>query len=82
MDYELLSEYHEGIIASSACLAGIVPTKLRNGDYEGAKEEAMRLQQIFGENNFFLELQDHGLSEQKFVNQGLMRICLRQVFLL
>lgn len=74
VDYELLSEYHEGIIASSACLAGIVPTKLRNGDYEGAKEEAMRLQDIFGENNFFLELQDHGLSEQKFVNQGLMRI--------
>ena len=74
VDYELLSEYHEGIIASSACLAGIVPTKLRNGDYEGAKEEAMRLQGIFGENNFFLELQDHGLSEQKFVNQGLMRI--------
>ena len=74
VDYELLSEYHEGIIASSACLAGIVPTKLRNGDYEGAKAEAMRLQDIFGENNFFLELQDHGLSEQKFVNQGLMRI--------
>lgn len=74
VDYELLSEYHEGIIASSACLAGIVPTKLRNGDYEGAKEEAMRLKDIFGENNFFLELQDHGLSEQKFVNQGLMRI--------
>ena len=74
VDYELLSEYHEGIIASSACLAGIVPTKLRNGDYDGAKAEAMRLQQIFGENNFFLELQDHGLSEQKFVNQGLMRI--------
>mgnify|MGYP002753817564 CR=1 FL=1 len=74
VDYELLSEYHEGIIASSACLAGIVPTKLRNGDYEGAKEEAERLQGIFGENNFFLELQDHGLSEQKFVNQGLMRI--------
>ena len=74
VDYELLSEYHEGIIASSACLAGIVPTKLRNGDYEGAKAEAMRLKDIFGENNFFLELQDHGLSEQKFVNQGLMRI--------
>ena len=74
VDYELLNEYHEGIIASSACLAGIVPTKLRNGDYEGAKAEAMRLKDIFGENNFFLELQDYGLSEQKFVNQGLMRI--------
>ena len=74
VDYELLREYHEGIIASSACLAGIVPTKLREGDYEGAKAEALRLRDIFGENNFFLELQDHGLPEQKFVNQGLMRI--------
>ena len=74
VDYELLKEYHEGIIASSACLAGIVPTKLRQGDYDGAKAEALRLQEVFGENNFFLELQDHGLSEQKFVNQGLMRI--------
>ena len=74
VDYELLQEYHEGIIASSACLAGIVPTKLREGDYEGAKAEALRLRDIFGENNFFLELQDHGLPEQKFANQGLMRI--------
>ena len=74
VDYELLKEYHEGIIASSACLAGIVPTKLREGDYEGARVEALRLRDIFGENNFFLELQDHGLPEQKFANQGLMRI--------
>ena len=74
VDYELLREYHEGIIASSACLAGIVPTKLREGDYEGAKAEALKLRDIFGKNNFFLELQDHGLSEQKFANQGLMRI--------
>lgn len=74
VDYELLQEYHEGIIASSACLAGIVPTKLREGDYEGAKAEALRLRDVFGENNFFLELQDHGLPEQKFANQGLMRI--------
>lgn len=74
VDYELLKEYHEGIIASSACLAGIVPTKLRQGDYEGARAEAEKLRDIFGENNFFLELQDHGLPEQKFANQGLMRI--------
>ena len=74
VDYELLQEYHEGIIASSACLAGIIPTKLREGDYEGAKVEALRLRDVFGENNFFLELQDHGLPEQKFANQGLMRI--------
>ena len=74
VDYELLREYHEGIIASSACLAGIVPTKLGQGDYEGARAEAEKLRDIFGENNFFLELQDHGLPEQKFANQGLMRI--------
>ncbi len=76
VDYELLEEYHEGLIASTACLAGIVPSKLREGDFEGAKREAERLRAIFGENNFFLELQDHGYNEQKFVNQGLMRLSL------
>lgn len=74
VDYELLEIYHEGLIATSACLAGIVPSKLRAGDYEGAKAAAERLKNIFGENNFFLELQDHGLPEQKFANQGIMRI--------
>lgn len=74
VDYELLTTYHEGLIATSACLAGIVPAKLRQGDYESARAEAERLRDIFGENNFFLELQDHGIPEQKFTNQGLMRI--------
>lgn len=74
VDYEVLQEFHEGIIALSACLAGVVATKLVRGLYEEAKEEALRLQDIFGEGNFFLELQDHGLQPQQTVNQGLLRL--------
>ena len=74
VDYELLKEYHEGIIASSACLAGIVATHLRHGLYDEAKKEALRLNEVFGNDNFFLELQDHGLSDQKIVNQGLLKL--------
>ena len=74
VDYEVLSEYHEGIIALSACLAGAVASNLRMGFYEEAKNEALRLENIFGKNNFFLELQDHGLSEQANVNQGILKI--------
>lgn len=74
VDYEVLRKYHEGIIALSACLAGAVAMRLRLGLYEEAKEEALKLQDIFGEGNFFLELQDHGMQEQKGVNQGLLRL--------
>ncbi len=74
VDYEVLRTYHEGIIALSACLAGIVPTFLRRGLYDEAKAAALELQDIFGEGNFFLELQDHGIPDQKTVNQGLMRL--------
>lgn len=74
VDYEVLQEFHEGIIALSACLAGVVATKLVRGLYEEAKEEALRLRDIFGEGNFFLELQDHGLQPQQTVNQGLLRL--------
>ncbi len=74
VDYEVLRRYHEGIIALSACLAGAVPSKLLKGLYDDAKKEALELQEIFGEGNFFLELQDHGLSQQATVNQGLLRI--------
>lgn len=74
VDYEVLEEFHEGIIALSACLAGAIPSFLRRGLYEEAKAEAEKLRQIFGENNFFLELQDHGISEQQTVNQGLLRM--------
>ena len=65
VDYEVLRRYHEGIIALSACLAGAVASKLVKGLYEEAKAEALKLQGIFGEENFFLELQDHGLSPQQ-----------------
>lgn len=74
VDYEVLQQYHEGVIALSACLAGIVAVNLKRGFYEEAKKEALRLEEIFGRGNFFLELQDHGIAEQKTVNQGLMRM--------
>ena len=74
VDYEVLEQYHEGIIALSACLAGIVQVNLRRGMYGGAKKEALRLRDIFGENNFFLELQDHGMAEQQMVNQQQLRL--------
>lgn len=74
VDYEVLEQYHEGIIALSACLAGIVATALRHGQYETAKREALRLAEIFGPEHFYLELQDHGIPEQQTVNQGLLRI--------
>ena len=74
VDYEVLERFHEGIIALSACLAGIVATNLRQGLYDEAKKEALRLRDIFGEDNFFLELQDHGIPDQATVNQGLLRM--------
>ncbi len=74
VDLEVLQEYHEGIIALSACLAGEVATQIRRGFYEEGKAAALRLLAIFGEGNFFLELQDHGIPDQKTVNQALLRM--------
>ncbi len=74
VDLELLEKYHQGLIALSACLAGEVPRYLVRGMYQEAKEAALRYQQIFGEGNYFLELQDHGIPEQQTVNQQLMRL--------
>lgn len=74
VDMELLRRHHEGLIALSACLAGEIPRALSLGDYAGAKEAALRYQDIFGVENFFLELQDHGLPEQKRVNPEIIRI--------
>jgi DNA polymerase-3 subunit alpha len=74
VDLQLLSQHSEGLIALSACLAGEIPRKLRQEDYEGAKNCALELQRIFGEGNFYLELQDHGIPEQRAVNSGLFRI--------
>ena len=74
VDMEVLEEYHEGIIALSACLAGEVQRNLVRGMYEEAKEVAYRYERCFGKGNFFLELQDHGIPEQKLVNQQLLRM--------
>ena len=74
VDYELLREYSKGIIALSACLAGEVQKYLARGLYEEACKAALRYREIFGEDNFFLELQDHGIPEQSLVNQQLMRM--------
>ena len=74
VDYEILEKYHEGIIATSACLAGIIPRTLTMGMYDDAVKEAIRLRDIFGENNFFLELQDHGIAAQKQVNRQLIKM--------
>ena len=65
IDKTLLEQHHEGLIALSACLAGEIPRKLSAGDYAGAKETALWFQSVFGKDNYFLELQDHGIPEQK-----------------
>ncbi|MCD7883856.1 MAG: DNA polymerase III subunit alpha [Lachnospiraceae bacterium] len=74
VDMEVLRTYHEGIIALSACLAGAVPRYLQRGMYEEAKAAAREHLEIFGEGNYFLELQDHGIPAQKLVNQQLVRM--------
>ena len=74
VDMELLKEYHEGIIALSACLAGEVAKNITRGMYEEAKSAALRYEEIFGKGNFFLELQDHGIPQQQRVNQQLLRM--------
>ena len=74
VDMEILRQYSKGIIALSACLAGEVATNLRYNNYEGAKEAALRHLEIFGEGNYYLEMQDHGMPEQQTVNAGVMRL--------
>ncbi|NMA85581.1 MAG: DNA polymerase III subunit alpha [Epulopiscium sp.] len=74
IDIDLLEKHHEGLIALSACLAGPVSRALTQGSYEKAKETAIRYEQLFGKEHFYLELQDHGYPEQANVNQGLLRI--------
>ena len=74
VDVEVLREYHEGLICLSACLAGEVQKFLARGFYDEAKKSALKHYAIFGEGNYFLELQDHGIPEQQTVNAGLVRL--------
>ena len=74
VDLELLREYHEGIIALSACLAGEVQRYIQKGLVDEAKKAALKYQDCFGKGNYFLELQDHGLPEQKLVNTTLLQM--------
>ena len=74
VDKSLLREYHEGIIALSACLAGEVQRYIVKGLYDEAKKTALEYQEIFGEDNYFLELQDHGIPDQALVNQQLLKM--------
>ena len=74
VDFETLEKYHEGLIALSACLAGEIPRYLVRGFYEEAKNVALKYRDCFGAENFFLELQDHGIADQKRVNNDLLRM--------
>ena len=74
VDMELLRKCHEGIIALSACLAGEVPRYIQKGLLDEAKKAALKYQDCFGKGNYFLELQDHGLPEQRMVNTSLLQI--------
>ena len=74
IDRELLEKYHEGIIALSACLAGEIPKYILMGEYEKAKETALWYKNTFGEDNYYLEIQDHGIREQQLVNPQIIRL--------
>ena len=74
IDFELLKQYNEGIIASSACIAGAIPQAILDGDYDRAKEIAQDYKNVFGKDRFYLELQDHGIPEESIVNSSLIKL--------
>ncbi len=74
IDMDLLREHHEGLIALSACLAGEIPRRLSNGDYEGARAHALEMRELFGEDGYYLEIQDHRIPEQQAVIAGILRL--------
>ena len=74
VDTDLLEKYHEGLICLSACLAGEVASELTAGNYEAAKKTALKYSNIFGKDNYFLEVQDHGIAEQKKIIPLLARL--------
>ena len=74
IDFEVLEQFHEGLVCSSACIAGVVPKLIINGKLDEAADTAMKFNDIFGKGNYFLELQDHGIPEEKISNHGLIEI--------
>lgn len=74
VDKELLRKHHQGLIALSACLAGEIPRRLQARDYEAAKQAALEYQEIFGKDNYFIEIQDHGIQEQRLILPELIRL--------
>ena len=74
IDLDLLAAHREGLIALSACLGGEIPRRLLNGDYEGAKAHALEMRRLFGEDGYYLELQNHGLPDQQKVIAGILRL--------
>ena len=74
IDLELLKTHHAGLIALSACLAGEIPRRLRNGEYDTAKAVALEMSEIFGPERFYLEIQDHGIPDQQTVNRGILKL--------
>lgn len=74
VDHDILEKYHEGLICLSACLAGEIPQSLLRRDYDEAKHTALWYRDVFGADNYFLEVQNHGLDEQKIVNDGLKKL--------
>lgn len=74
IDHDLLEKYHEGLICLSACLAGEIPQALLQKDYEKAKSTALWYNEVFGDGNYYLEMQNHGLPEQLTVNEGVKRL--------
>ncbi len=76
IDRELLQKYHGGLIALSACLAGEIPRAIMDGNYEKARDTALWYKEVFGENNYFLEIQNHGIKEQQIVNSHIQKLSL------
>ncbi|MBO5728016.1 MAG: PHP domain-containing protein, partial [Oscillospiraceae bacterium] len=74
VDMELLRAHSEGLIACSACLGGEIARRLLAEDYEGAKKHALEMREIFGEDGYYLELQDHRIPAQRQVNAGILRL--------
>ncbi|RKX75928.1 MAG: DNA polymerase III subunit alpha, partial [Spirochaetes bacterium] len=73
IDDELLEKHHEGLIASTACMAGEIPRALQAGDFEKAKSKALFYRDLFGEGNFYLEVMNHGIPEEKTIRKGMRR---------